>query len=135
MLVLIWFKPFDTLIVFLKEFLKKVSRRQQQHAKSLSQYDYHKGPFSLASNNEIFIELIDLPIVVQVFIPMEFSIKLHIINSGLSIVYIEGSQVIISKNLYFSEDLFGLVCCFTTQSTLMVMLGRSVHLTLFPGQA
>ena len=29
---------------------------------------------------------------------MEFSIKLHAINSGWSIVYIEGSQAIISKN-------------------------------------
>ena len=32
---------------------------------------------------------------------MEFSIKLHTIKSGWYIVYIEGSQVIISKILYF----------------------------------
>ena len=31
---------------------------------------------------------------------------------------------------------FRLVCCFTSQSTAMVMSERSVHLTrLFPGQA
>ena len=34
--------------------------------------------------------------------PMEFSIKLHTIKSGWSIVYIEGSYVIISKqNIVF----------------------------------
>ena len=32
------------------------------------------------------------------FRPMEFSIKLHAIKSGWSIVYIEGLQIIISKN-------------------------------------
>ena len=32
------------------------------------------------------------------FRPMEFSIKLHTVKSGWSIVYIEGSHVIISKN-------------------------------------
>ena len=34
------------------------------------------------------------------------------------------------------QRVFGLVCCFTTHATAMVMSGRSVHLTtLFPGQA
>ena len=32
---------------------------------------------------------------------MEFSIKLHTIKSKWSIVYIEGSRVIISKNILF----------------------------------
>ena len=37
------------------------------------------------------------------FGPMEFSIKLHVytIEAGWSIAYIEGSQVIISKNIVF----------------------------------
>ena len=40
--------------------------------------------------------------VKTLFRPVEFSIKLHTIKSGWSIVYIEGSQVIISKKiLYF----------------------------------
>ena len=41
------------------------------------------------------------------FRPMEFSIKLHTIKSAWSIVYIEGSQVIISKIILhfpFAED-------------------------------
>ena len=39
-------------------------------------------------------------------------------------------------NTYVDSFWFGLVCCFTPQSTAMVMSGRSVHLTtLFPGQA
>ena len=33
--------------------------------------------------------------------PMGFSIKLYILKSGWSIVYILGSQVIISKDVYF----------------------------------
>ena len=37
-------------------------------------------------------------LVFTLFEPMEFSIKLDTIKSGWSIVYIEGSQVIISKN-------------------------------------
>ena len=39
---------------------------------------------------------------------MEYSIKLHIIKSRYSIVYIEGSEVIISKKYCksFSEDSF-----------------------------
>ena len=42
------------------------------------------------------------------FRPIEFSIKLHTIKSGWSIVYIEGSPIIISPNYYisFSEDRF-----------------------------
>ena len=45
------------------------------------------------------------------------------INFGWSIKFIKGSQVT-------------LVWCFMSQSTAMVMSGRSVHLTiLFPGQA
>ena len=35
------------------------------------------------------------------FRPIEFSIKLQIIKPGWSITYIEGSQVIISKNIVF----------------------------------
>ena len=34
--------------------------------------------------------------------PMEYSIKLYAIKSGWSIVYIEGSQVIILKNAFLS---------------------------------
>ena len=39
---------------------------------------------------------------------MEFPIKFDAVNSGLYIVYIEGSQVLISKRYYisFSEDHF-----------------------------
>ena len=38
--------------------------------------------------------------------PMEFSIKFDTVMSGWSIVYIKGSQIIISKKYYisFSED-------------------------------
>ena len=32
---------------------------------------------------------------------MKFSIKLHAIKSGWSIVYIEGSQVMVSQNIVF----------------------------------
>ena len=39
--------------------------------------------------------------LLALFRAMEFSIKLHTIKSGWSIVYIEGSQVIISKNIIF----------------------------------
>ena len=65
------------------------------------------------------------------FGPMEFSIKLHVhtIEAGWSIAYIEGSQVMISKNIVFlslkidfvlvnsaDPDLFVcLFCCFTSQ--------------------
>ena len=38
----------------------------------------------------------------NLFRPMEFSIQLHTIKSEWSIVYIVGSQVIISKNICFS---------------------------------
>ena len=33
---------------------------------------------------------------------MEFSIELHTIKSGWSIIYIEGSQVILEKNVFLS---------------------------------
>ena len=33
--------------------------------------------------------------------PMEFPIELHTMKSGWSILYIEGSQIIISKNIVF----------------------------------
>ena len=35
------------------------------------------------------------------FVPMEFPIKFDKVKSGWSIVYIEGSQVIISKNIFY----------------------------------
>ena len=40
------------------------------------------------------------------FVPMEFPIKFDTVMSGWSIVYIKGSQVIISKKYYisFSDD-------------------------------
>ena len=37
---------------------------------------------------------------ITLFRPMEFSIQLHTIKSGWSIVYIEGPQVIVSKKYY-----------------------------------
>ena len=42
------------------------------------------------------------------FVPMEFPIKFDTVKSGWSIVYIEGSQVIISEKycISFSEDWF-----------------------------
>ena len=45
---------------------------------------------------------------VLLFRPMEFSIKLHTIESGWSIVYIKRSQIIIFKNkcISFSDDRF-----------------------------
>ena len=51
--------------------------------------------------------------LLTLFRPMEFSIKLHTIKSGWSIVYIEGSHVIIKKKncISFSEDQF----CFSKQ--------------------
>ena len=45
---------------------------------------------------------------------MEFSIKLHTIESGWSIVYIEGSQVVISKNIAFLSPKINLVLANST---------------------
>ena len=39
--------------------------------------------------------------IITLFGPEDFSIKLHAIKSGWSIVYIEGAQVIISKDITF----------------------------------
>ena len=39
--------------------------------------------------------------ICNAIVPMGFSIWLHAINLGWSIVYIEGSKVILSKNVVF----------------------------------
>ena len=39
--------------------------------------------------------------ILTLFGPMEFSIKLHAIKSGWSIVYIEGPHVMVSKDVAF----------------------------------
>ena len=41
-----------------------------------------------------------------IFIPMDFSITLHTIKSGWSIVYIEGSHVMIFKKIFISLKFF-----------------------------
>ena len=59
------------------------------------------GPWHILASMLVSIPLIALTLLG----PMEFSIKLHTIKSGWSIVYIEGSQINFQKKiLSFSED-------------------------------
>ena len=55
--------------------------------------------FSLASKPRVSF-------VFNPFRPMGFSIKLHAIKTGWFIVYIEGTQVIISKNIAYNKTCF-----------------------------
>ena len=52
-----------------------------------------------ASQADWQVIVILLRLIVPLFRPMEFSKKLHTIKSEWYIVYIEGSQVIISQNI------------------------------------
>ena len=63
---------------------------------------------------------------------MEYSIKLHTIKSEWSIVYIEGSQVTISKNscISFSEGRFCLAnCADRDEMPLYVTFHLGLHFT------